>query len=396
MRWLVQFCGYTNSQSDTVRRAIAHKGSAETFAQLTKEIREKFLEYTPTHYNVSLKTAEEIIDPFIQTIIDASSYAFSWNHALPYSAIGYVCGYLRYYYPLEFIATAIDIFADKTDQISMIMAYAAKKHIPIAPARYGKSRSFSTVDKEEGKIYQNLVPVKNVSEASAEALYEISQKLHTSYFVDVLEASRGTSIKANMLTSLINIDFFECFGNGVELTKIMDLYTTWKDKKTLKEEKIQELGLENLDFFSTNLNAKGKPMKNRTVTDYTTFYHALEDSVKRQNLPDFCMKAKIEKQMEVLGRIDVRTGREEDRYKLYISDVRPLKSKTSGNIWAYGVEALSLGTGNTQQLTVRAADYALKPIANGDIIETTYPGGLYKNKNGYWNMTTYNYSQIGT
>lgn len=394
MRWLVQFCGYTGAQSDTVRRAIAHKGSAETFAKLTAEIRENFLKYTPAHYNVSIETAQQIIDPFIQTIIDASSYAFSWNHAVPYSAIGYICGYLRYYYPLEFIATAIDIFADMPEQISEIMAYAARKHIPIVPARYGKSRSFSSVDKAEGKIYQNLCPVKNVSAVSAEELYSVSQQLDTQYFVDVLDAVRGTNVRANMLTSLIDIDFFETFGNATELTRILELYTAWRDKKKFKPEDIDTLRLVNPESFATNRNGKGKELKAWTITDRTAFLHAIEDGVKSIGLPDYCLKAKLEKQMEILGHISIRTEADDDRYKLYITELRPLKRKTDGKVWGYGVQALSIGTGATQQLTLNASAYDIRPFVKGDIIKTTYPGGLYKNKKGYWCMADYEYAAM--
>lgn len=76
MQFLIKFCGYSNAESDTVRRAIAKKKGSES---LLPEIEKRFVEYTSSHYDVSREKCEEVIGPFIQIILDASAYAFSWN-----------------------------------------------------------------------------------------------------------------------------------------------------------------------------------------------------------------------------------------------------------------------------------------------------------------------------
>lgn len=390
MAWLVRFCGYSDSESDTVRRAIAHKGSAETFEKLTGEIRRRFIDYTPAHYNVPTATAEDLIDPFIQTIIDASSYAFSWNHSIPYSFIGYVCGYLRYYHPREFIAAAVDVFAGDTEKVAAYMAYAKKLHIDIAPARFGKSRSYTMVDKATGKIYQNIAPVKNVSTQSAEELYDISTRVSGEYFIDVLEAAQGTCVKANMLESLIKIDFFADMGNMNELTKIAELHDDFKKRASIKADEADKLGLVGIEQYANTLTKAGKPAKQFTITDRVAFMHALEDSIKAQHLPDFCTKAKIGYQMELMGRVDIQSGKEEDRYKLYLTQVKPMKSKKTGRVWGYLIEAMSMGTGGTQTLTVYPELYAHLPVNKGDIIRSNKES-FVKNKKGYWVIMDYKY-----
>ena len=123
MMFLVKFCGYTQAESDNVRRAIAKKKGTE---QLLPEIEKRFIEYSSTHYNITKEKCQEVIKPFLQIILDASSYGFSWNHSDAYSAIGYISGYLRYYYPLEFLTAAFNIFTDKEDKITAITDYAKK------------------------------------------------------------------------------------------------------------------------------------------------------------------------------------------------------------------------------------------------------------------------------
>jgi DNA polymerase-3 subunit alpha len=98
---------YSPPESDNVRRAIAKKKGTET---LLPEIRERFISYAPTRYDITPEQCAQVIDPFIQIIMDASAYAFSWNHSDPYSAIGYICGWLRHYHPLEFLTTALNVF----------------------------------------------------------------------------------------------------------------------------------------------------------------------------------------------------------------------------------------------------------------------------------------------
>ena len=80
MKFLVQFCGYSAAESDNCRRAIAKKKGTE---QLIPEIESRFVDYTSKNYGVPVDKCKEIIKPFIQTILDASSYAFSWNRLVP-------------------------------------------------------------------------------------------------------------------------------------------------------------------------------------------------------------------------------------------------------------------------------------------------------------------------
>lgn len=80
MKFLVQFCGYSAAESDNCRRAIAKKKGTE---QLIPEIESRFIDYTSKNYGVPADKCKEIIKPFIQTILDASSYAFSWNRMVP-------------------------------------------------------------------------------------------------------------------------------------------------------------------------------------------------------------------------------------------------------------------------------------------------------------------------
>ena len=390
MEFLVKFCGYSPAESDFCRKKIAKKLGTES---LIPEIKSRFLEYTPAHYNVTLETAEKIIDPFLQTVLDSASYSFSWNHSVPYTMISYMSGWLRTHYPLEFLATAIDIFRDKPDHIESIMNYITIHKIKLTPARFGIARSYSTVDHESNSICQSIAPVKNVSVKTAEALYEISQSFDSPYFIDLLERTVGTGINKSMLESLIYISFFDRFGNQPELIRIMDMWQKWKDKKTFKSESIAEFNVSDVVAFATNLNSKGKPLKTYTITDRAAFLHALEDGVKAANMPDYSYKFKFENELALLNRVESCTHSSADRFKLFISSMRPLKRKSDGGVWGYSVGAISIGSGRSTDLTIGESLFALHPITKGSVIHVARPDlNLRKSKSGYW--TLYGYSVL--
>lgn len=134
MQFLVKFCGYSAAESDNVRRAIAKKKGTET---LLPEIEERFVAYCSEQYDMTSEQCEKIIKPFLQIILDASAYGFSWNHSDAYSSIGYICGYLRYYYPLEFLTAALNIFGDNMDKTAAITNYATSVGIRHHTAKVG-------------------------------------------------------------------------------------------------------------------------------------------------------------------------------------------------------------------------------------------------------------------
>ena len=93
-------------EADIVRRGFAKKTGTEQFIP---QIKSGFIKTMKEKYGVEEEESERIVKSFIQVIEDASSYLFSLNHSLPYSYIGYICGYLRYYYPLEFMTVVLNI-----------------------------------------------------------------------------------------------------------------------------------------------------------------------------------------------------------------------------------------------------------------------------------------------
>lgn len=230
MQFLVKFCGYSNAESDNVRRGIAKKKGTE---QLLPEIERRFIEYSSTHYDITKERCQEVIKPFLQIILDASSYGFSWNHSDAYSCIGYVCGFLRHYYPLEFLTAAFNTFTGKEDKIVAITEYANKAGINIFPPKFRYSRSGYQMDKKTNGIYKGLESIKFLNAEASDQLYAMREMKFDS-FTDFLNVS---PLNSRQLDILVKLDFFSEFGKAQKLLKIIDLYNTLHGKKQIKKDK---------------------------------------------------------------------------------------------------------------------------------------------------------------
>jgi DNA polymerase III alpha subunit len=82
-------------------------------------------------YNMPEEEANKTIVAFLKVIEDASNYLFSLNHSQPYSYEGYVCGWLRHYYPIQFLTCALNINKDNLEKTNAITAFANKHDIHI-------------------------------------------------------------------------------------------------------------------------------------------------------------------------------------------------------------------------------------------------------------------------
>lgn len=385
MKWLVEFCGYSQSESDSVRRAIGKKTGTET---LLPEIKARFIEYASAKYMISKAKCEEVIKPFLQVILDASSYAFSWNHSDSYSFIAYACGYLRHYHPLEFVATALNVFADKQEKTASIIGYAQEHNIKVLPPRFGHSKADYTVDTALRSIYKGIASIKYMNATIAGELYEIANQ-HPATFMDTLKLVSKSSVNSRQLEILIQLDFFEQYGNAKELATISGHFDFYKSgaMKTIKKEKIPHHAIEEMIArHATDKNAKGQPLKSYTITDMDGLLVEVEAYVRGLQIQDYDIQTKIKQQNDTLGYVDLTTNKREDQRRAFVSDIYPLKSKRDGLIWGYAAFLRSIGTGKTARLTVRAETYNKEPFKKGDVV---YASNMTQDKNGWWYLNSF-------
>lgn len=229
MMFLHLFCGYTMGEADVVRRGFAKKTGTEKFIPTIKS---GFIKTMKEQYNVPEEKSEELISDFLQVIIDASDYLFSKNHSDPYSFLGFGCAYLRYYYSLEFLTAAMNIYKEDDAKSKKIKEYAKSKEIEVKPISFGKSKAEYFMDKKENVIYQGINGIKFLNAQIADELYELAQENTYTDFISLLkDVDEKTSVNSRQLTILIGLNFFSEFGKNQKLLDIQRLYFGEKNQK---------------------------------------------------------------------------------------------------------------------------------------------------------------------
>lgn len=385
IKWCVEFCGYTMGAADNVRRAIAKKKGTET---LIPQIRSDFIEHTSKRYGYTVDECEAVIDQFLQVIQDASSYAFSWNHSDSYSVIGYICGYLRYHYPYEFITAALNIFADKEDKTSEIIAYANKQRIKITPPKYGVSRADYAFSQEMQTVAKGLFSVKYLSSAIAEEIFEMSQTAHYETFIELAAAIiNTTSTNTRQLDVLIKIGYFSDYGNINELLEIVEWLETLKygAAKSIDRDAAKKMPCDPTPFVC-GVRKDGKEASRLTIVDLPGLAEAIEKGIFEKQIPEPSWRERAEYSKEFMGYIDLTTNKKEDRRRVYVLNIFEIKNRFQGGVWKYRVDIKSVGTGRTSSVSVTPYMMRTKPFDVGSIL---YAAVLHQDDKGYWNMHDY-------
>ena len=214
--FLQQVCGLSGSYADTVRRGIARK---------KPEILEKALPQILDGYcNKSdhpRDQAEKECNEFLKIIEDASSYMFGYNHSIAYCLLSYMCGYLRYYHPLEWIAAFMKNAAND-DDIKTGKQMARDRGIVFTRPEFGQDNRTYFIDHEHKSISDSIASIKGVGEKDAEAILKIYQGGQYSCFADVLAQMilADGALNRTVISILIISDYFRCFGSRGKLLHI--------------------------------------------------------------------------------------------------------------------------------------------------------------------------------
>ena len=348
IKFLKDICGLSGSEADNIRRAIGRK-QKDRLDKAMPSILEGYCKKSNQPRNVAEQEAKE----FLQIIEDSADYQFGYNHSIAYCMIGYVCAYLRYYYPLEFICSYLNN-ADTEKDIANGTDLAKTKKIKILPIKFGISRAKYSFDKKTNSIYKGIGSIKFLNEDVSEELFKLSKNKYTNFTDLLIDIKTKTSTNSRQLDILIKLDFFSDFGNSKELLNIVEVADVFKfgAAKTIKKDKIEGSYITSfIDKYATDKNIKGNELKNYTILDCRSLIVECEKYIKSLNIEDIDLRNKIINQQEYLGYISAN-GKEEDRPILFVQDVKTLRRKSDNKQFGYSVFTQSIGSGITSRFTV--------------------------------------------
>lgn len=160
--------GYTLGRSDEVRRAMSKKKTA-----VMEKEREYFV-YGNEELNIpgcvgngiSDKVGNQIYDK----MIDFAKYAFNKSHAAAYAVVSYQTAFLKYYYPVEYMAALLTSVISNAGKVSEYIQVAKEMGIKILPPDINEGEvGFSVSD---NAIRYALTAIKNVGRPVIEAIVE--------------------------------------------------------------------------------------------------------------------------------------------------------------------------------------------------------------------------------
>lgn len=383
IKFLQQICGLSGSEADNVRRAIGRKDK-DRLASALPQILDGYCEKSDKPREVAEEEAKE----FLQILEDSASYQFGYNHSIGYCMVGFLCAWLRYYYPKEFIAAYLNNAANEAD-IKNGTALAREYGIDITPPRFGVSSDSYMFSKTKNLISKGVSSVKYMNQTVSLQLYNLYNENNFECFTDVMIKVFGeTSCDIRQFGNLIRIGYFEEFGNVRELQRMFDVFQFFKmgaakkyKKKLLKDSPVTEL----IKKYSTDVNKKGDILQTYTITDMHGLLVEAEDIIRSMGIEDADIKSKIADQQSLMGYIDLTTNRNEDRRKLLVLDLYRLYG-SNGDVWGVAVTTRSIGSGKEARLTVKIGLFNTMPFKKLDVL---YGHKLHKNDRGYWYLDKY-------
>ena len=130
---------------------------------------------------VDEKSASKIYD----LMIDFANYAFNKSHSTAYAVVAYRTAWLKYYYPVEYMAALISSVMGNTNQVSLYIQECKRLGIEILAPDINESYNKFTVS--QGKIRFGLSAVKNVGENFIKAIVKARELGRFCSFTDFIE-----------------------------------------------------------------------------------------------------------------------------------------------------------------------------------------------------------------
>lgn len=166
MQIVRDLAGYTLGRSDLLRRAMSKKK-----ADVMEKERQIFVYGDEENgvpgcmkNGISEKTANKIYDE----MIDFAKYAFNKSHAAAYAVVAYQTAFLKYYYPVEFMAALMTSVIENPPKVAEYIYACRQMNIKILPPDINKGVADFSVD--NGCIRYGLMAIKGVGRPIIEAI----------------------------------------------------------------------------------------------------------------------------------------------------------------------------------------------------------------------------------
>ncbi len=160
--------GYTLGRSDLVRRAMSKKKQAVMEKERANFIYGNAEEGVPGC--VANGIPENVASQIYDEMMDFAKYAFNKSHAACYAVVSYQTAYLKYYYPVEFMAALMTSVIDNPGKVAEYIMVCRSMGITILPPDINQGESGFSVN--GSSIRYALTAIKSVGRPVIDAVVE--------------------------------------------------------------------------------------------------------------------------------------------------------------------------------------------------------------------------------
>jgi len=251
MQIVMKLAGYDLGRSDLVRRAMSKKK-----ADVMAKEREYFV-YGNKDLNVPGCIArgidERVANKIFDDMTDFAKYAFNKSHAAAYTIVSYQTAWLKYYYPVEFMAALMTSVIDFPTKVAEYIMECRKMDIKILPPDINEGeRDFSV---SGGNIRYALSAIKSVGRSVIDNI--VSERQEHGPFVslkDFIERLSGKEVNKRTVESFIKSGAMD----GLHATRrqLMMVYVQVMDQVNQERKKSMTGQMSLFDFVSDEEKAE--------------------------------------------------------------------------------------------------------------------------------------------
>ena len=245
MQIVMKLAGYDLGRSDLVRRAMSKKK-----ADVMAKEREYFV-YGNKELNVPGCIArgidERVANKIFDDMTDFAKYAFNKSHAAAYTIVSYQTAWLKYYYPVEFMAALMTSVIDFPNKVAEYIMECRKMDVQILPPDINEGeRDFSVSD---GNKRYALSAIKSVGRSVIDGI--VKEREAHGIFVslkDFIERMLGKDVNKRTVESFIKSGAMDSL--RATRRQLMMVYAQVMDQVTQERKKSMTGQLSLFEFVS--------------------------------------------------------------------------------------------------------------------------------------------------
>ena len=166
MQIVRDLAGYTLGRSDLVRRAMSKKKASVMAKERQNFVYGNVEEGVPGC--IANGISEEIANKIYDEMTDFAKYAFNKSHAAAYAVVSYQTAYLKYYYPVEFMAALMTSVVEMPNKVAEYISVCRQMGIQILPPDINHGMYGFSVD--NGAIRYALSAIKSIGRPVIEGI----------------------------------------------------------------------------------------------------------------------------------------------------------------------------------------------------------------------------------